>query len=327
MGSLVVARSQTTLTIEGKSKPEFKDTADGDEAARWEAYCALQARKRRNGMQPASEHGMGFDPSPTAPFEPWDEGYASEDRSPVYRLSAAVKNAQTASPGLNGRRRWALSVLALAVVASGLVIAGSTLWHLPNVTRATAKHDSALVSPAPRFVASSAPAPVQAATSPVPPAFVATKTPAKTEIATARPRGRHKAALATHTRDKRDRQPQRQLVAAPRAKPHLEHARKANAVAPRRSIVQDRAAAPSLASQPNSRPRPEAQQRVAAAERPAASQRLTEYRASQSEYERELKSYEQAMSRYYAHGASEPPPPPRHSADPASALDALPWRR
>ena len=82
------------------------------------------------------------------------------------------------------------------------------------------------------------------------------------------------------------------------------------------------------AARPDVHPKAEVSEReTTAAERPSASQRLAEYRASQVQYERELKSYEHAMARYSARSGAEPPPLPRHASDPASALDSLSWRR
>ena len=169
------------------------------------------------------------------------------------------------------------------------------------------------------------------------PAIAPTETPRREVIARARPRSRHPAVRTIRARDDRPAQVRQKTISRKVAFAKAQRARAAKPVPEiaRRSTTGVKTARAPAAIRPNTVSKPESQTReTAVVERPAvsqhstaASQRMTEYRASQAEYERQLKSYDQAMARYRAQTRAAQTYVVPRSTNPSSALDSLPWRQ
>ena len=330
MGYPAVARSPTYSASPRDSTAAPGQIAEVDEAARWEAYCAWRAKTHRDPQ--ASFEPSFADLEPNLQSEPRRGRSASGNRAPADARTSGEDAAYLADGGLTPPtfgvdRAWkSTGLIALVAVAGGIVFAGSQLVHISRATNAGPQRAVSTIAVEPRSYPPSVQT-VQAATAPTAPVLDTTEV-REEKIHTVRRKHSIKASNASNVRNDGRHQIRTVEVSRRPANAPTQHRRsvEANSAVAKRSLVIVAGVGSATASPPNVRVKQELPRREpAAGERPAVPQRLIDYRASQAEYERQLKAYDQAISRYNARSGAERPPAPH--TDSASALDSLSWRR
>ena len=140
-----MAISRIRLDAPHKDAPGSGAGAGADESARWEAYCALQARKRRNELQAPGDRGAAFNPPQPFPSDTWGGDFARRARPPAHDEPPVSSTpqafaAETPLPRPRGARGWRTALpTALILAAGGIVVAGALLSHPPSVAHAKAR--------------------------------------------------------------------------------------------------------------------------------------------------------------------------------------------